>query len=127
MKKILVISPHPDDEAIGCGGTLSKHIADGDTVEVIFLTSGEKGGHGRPESETAVLREMEAQKAAEILKLSKIDFWRQSDGLFKATSGNIEKLKTKIIKFTPDYIYAPHENEQHPDHHQAALLAQKAI
>ena len=71
IKKILVISPHPDDEAIGCGGTLSKHTTEGDIVEVIFLTSGEKGGHGRSESETAVIREKEAQKAAEILKLSK--------------------------------------------------------
>ena len=44
MKRVMVISPHPDDEAIGCGGAICGHIASGDTVYLELLTSGEKGG-----------------------------------------------------------------------------------
>ena len=124
---ILIISPHPDDEAIGCGGTICKHIAEGDTVEVIFLTSGEKGGHGKAEDETIIIREKEAQHAADILKLSSISFWREPDGNFEATSKNIKRLQAKLATFKPAIIYVPHDKEDHPDHREAAFLAQKAI
>ena len=43
MRRVLVISPHPDDDVIGCGGTLRRHVLDGDEVRVIYLTSGERG------------------------------------------------------------------------------------
>ena len=127
MKTVLVISPHPDDEAIGCGGTIRKHIVEGDTVQVIFLTSGEKGGHGLPEAETKKLREAEALKAAEILGTHQNDFWREPDGKFKANKKNVKRLLKKIDALVPDIIYVPHINEEHADHMSAARLVKKAI
>lgn len=127
MSKILVISPHPDDEAIGCGGAICSHTFSGDTVQVIFLTSGEKGGHGMPEEETMRVREAEANAAADILKISKIDFWREPDGAFKETKQNVNRLIDKVIAFQPSIIYVPHENEDHPDHKAAAVLVRMAL
>jgi len=49
MNRVMVISPHPDDESIGCGGTICRHVAAGDPVYIELLTSGEKGGHGLSE------------------------------------------------------------------------------
>lgn len=127
MNKILIISPHPDDEAIGCGGTISKHIAEGDQVVVIFLTSGEKGGHGSSAEETVDIREGESIAAADILQIQKIDFWREPDGAFRATKNNVMRLVDNIKANAPGIIYAPHEMEQHPDHREAALLVGNAI
>ena len=42
MKKILVISPHPDDETLGCGGTLLKHRSKGDQINCLLITSPNK-------------------------------------------------------------------------------------
>ncbi|MCH2105723.1 MAG: PIG-L family deacetylase, partial [Planctomycetes bacterium] len=38
--RVLVIAPHADDEVLGCGGTLTRHIERGDEVEVLVLTDG---------------------------------------------------------------------------------------
>ena len=42
MKKVLVVAAHLDDEILGCGGTLLKHISDGDIVDVCMVTSPKK-------------------------------------------------------------------------------------
>lgn len=127
MKNILVISPHPDDEAIGCGGTICKHIAEGDSVDVVFLTSGEKGGHGRTEEETIMVREQEIKDAALILKLNHTECWREPDGNFKPTANNVSRLVEKIIAANTQIIYITHEQEEHPDHVAAALLVKHAV
>lgn len=40
MKNIAVIAAHPDDEALGCGGTIFRHIAAGDAVHLMYMTDG---------------------------------------------------------------------------------------
>jgi len=62
----LVIAPHPDDESIGCGGTLCLHARRGDLIAAVYLTSGELGlkhlppeqspTHSRTRSETGFQR-----------------------------------------------------------------------
>ena len=96
-KNILVLSPHPDDESIGCGGTIRKHVLEGDTVEVIVLTSGERGGHTAiSEEELIRIREQESMKARDILGVHSLEFWSQPDGSFKITPEGRLRLKNKL-------------------------------
>ena len=39
-KKVMCVAVHPDDETLGCGGTLLRHMEDGDSVECLFITDG---------------------------------------------------------------------------------------
>lgn len=127
MSRVLVISPHPDDESIGCGGTLRRRVVEGDAVHVVFLTSGEKGGHGHSPKETAVVREGEAKVAADILGLSRLEFWRQPDGAFRVTREVVDRLRSKLEKWRPAVVYVPHDREMHPDHRAAVRLVRRAL
>jgi LmbE family N-acetylglucosaminyl deacetylase len=127
MNRIMVISPHPDDESIGCGGTILKHVAEGDVVHVELLTSGEKGGHGRSEAETAAVREAEATTAAMVLGLAHVEFYRQPDGALRANKKLALLLAKRINDWRPHAIYVPHPAEQHPDHRIATRLLRQSF
>ncbi len=127
MNRVLVISPHPDDESIGCGGTVRRHVIAGDEVRVIFLTSGEKCGTGRDDAETARIREKEAKKAAAILGVAGIEFWRQPDGDVRARQDIVAQLRNYILAWNPKRIYVPHAREDHSDHRAAARIVKRAL
>lgn len=127
MKRVFVISPHPDDESIGCGGAIRKHVEQGDSVRVIFLTSGEKGGHGRDERETTQIREQEAKSAARILGIEAMDFYRWPDGAVETTPAAVARLREALVAWSPDWIYVPHFAEAHADHRAAIQVLEHAL
>ena len=67
-RRVLVIAPHPDDETVGCAGTILLHIMSGDTVCLAFVTDGSKSrAGGLDPGQMRRRREKEAQAAAGAL------------------------------------------------------------
>jgi LmbE family N-acetylglucosaminyl deacetylase len=124
MSKVLVVGAHPDDESIGAGGTLRRHVLDGDRVEAVFLTSGEGGGHGI--AHPGETREREALEAAEILGIADVQFWHEPDGALRARGELIERLARLIDVTRTSVVYAPHRRDDHPDHRAAARIVRQA-
>lgn len=123
---VLVIAPHPDDEVIGCGGTICRHVARGDRVVVAFLTSGELGLKELPREEAWRTRETEAQEAAAILGAADLNFLRQPDWFIgEQVEDTAAALRPILARELPAVIYLPHAEEWHPDH-QAALPVVRA-
>ena len=127
MARVLVLSPHPDDETIGCGGTLCAHIALGDEIRVIFLTSGEQGGHGLSPEQTLRRREGEAAAATRILGIASLEFWRSPDGRLRASEPMIRRLAGFLRHWRPQFIYTTHGGEAHPDHRAAQRLLRRSL
>ena len=125
MSSVLVVGAHPDDEAIGCGGTLRRHVLDGDVVRAIFLTSGEAGGHGIDGA--GETREREARQAAEILGISEVEFWHEPDGRLRARGALVERLAAAMRRSRASILYAPHRHDDHPDHRCAARVVRQAV
>lgn len=125
---VLVIAPHPDDEAIGCGGTLLRHADEGDRIAVVFLTSGELGlKHLEPEQAWGI-REAEARAAAATLGIAALEFLRQPDWFvgerIRETGAALRPL---LERHAPELVYLPHPGEWHPDHQAALPVLRQAL
>lgn len=128
---LLVLAPHPDDEIIGCGGTLCLHARQGDSVHVLVAFD---GGASDPaelyeQDELSEMRHEEARAGGAELGLSSYEFWDYPEGhdpepvvlQFAA-----RRLAARIAELAPRTVYAPWIGEHHLDHHvlaRATLLA----
>jgi len=120
---VLVIAPHPDDETIGCGGTLCRHARQGDRVGVVYLTSGELGLKQLPRDKAWAVREREARRAADILGVRPLQFLRLPDWFVgDSLKAAARLLRPWLLAEKPQLIYVPHEAEWHPDHQAAFRL-----
>ncbi len=114
----LIIAPHPDDESLGCGGSILRHSKAGSRVKVIFLTDGDKGDfEGKFGADYVKMRRQSAQNAMEILGVKDYEFWSCKDrDLYSVEKEIKEKLFQTIEIFSPSLIYTPSPLEAHPDH-----------
>jgi LmbE family N-acetylglucosaminyl deacetylase len=114
----LCIAPHPDDESLGCGGSIVRHIKGGSRVKVIFLTNGDRGDFEKKFGDNYVkMRKQSAEKAMEILGVKDYEFWSYKDRELYLAEKEIKKRLLHTIEiFSPSLIYAPSPLEVHPDH-----------
>lgn len=127
-KKILVFAPHPDDETIGCGGTIAKIIKKGGEVVIVWMTSGELGtkNHYR-NSKLAKVREREAKKAAIILGVKNYYFLRQPDSFLAATPQLIKQVAEIITIHKPETILCSYWDKMNNDHIVTYDIVTRAI
>lgn len=119
---LLVLAVHPDDAELGCSGTLLNEVNKGKKVGIIDFTRGELGSRG-----SAEIRDEEAKKAAEILKLSVRENLKFRDGFFKNDEEHQLKIIEKIRKYKPDVVITNALHDRHPDHGRAGDLANDAL
>lgn len=125
---VAVLAPHPDDELLGCGGTLAKHLAAGEPVTVVFITSGERTAAlaDLPAAGRGPVREAEAAAAlhAAGLGAATAHFLRLAEG---DVAGGRVALVDVLARSGADLVYAPHPAESHRDHVASARLLGAAL
>jgi len=115
---ILVLAPHPDDEVIGCGGTLLLHKNLGSIINCVYLNRSEQSRFltGIPLEERVKIREAEAAKVAQELGVSNTHFL--CDLNFKIKDDLLKNSLAVFInkKYRPDIIFIPWYGDDHPEH-----------
>jgi len=116
MSTVLVVAPHPDDETLGCGGTLLRHVAEGDQVHwLIMSTITTDAGFSL---EKVKSREKEIQQVANQYSFTSFyqaDFVSTQLDTYPMSS-LIDVASSYISKIEPDVVYLPYRNDVHSDH-----------
>lgn len=124
-RRILVIAPHPDDEVLGCGGTIAKYVRGGASVALCVVTKAYE-----PQWSAAFVRNrpQEVQRASKILGIEKVFFL--DFPTVKLDSIPQKELNDALLKIVsavkPDTLFIPHRGDINRDHqlvHAAGLVA----
>lgn len=122
----VIFSPHPDDESLGCGGTIIKKRTVGAPVKLVHMTDGAAATHGNLISgeELRKIRMAEALNASRVLGLSDGDtyFLEFEDGRLAANSVRATQYVMDILrKERPEEVFVPYRRE--PIFHASDHLA----
>jgi LmbE family N-acetylglucosaminyl deacetylase len=115
-ERVLVIAPHPDDETLGCGGTLLRMLESGAVLGWLIVTSiSEEGGFSAHHVQS---RDAEIAKVGELLGFSEVFNLslptRQLDAVPMAEL--VEQFSQVFRAFKPEHVFLPHRSDVHSDH-----------
>ena len=116
-KKILIVAAHPDDEVLGCGGTIAKHVLNKDFVHLAFMSDGVSSRSNF--SKLKLKSRLKASKLAQsILGISSAYYFNFPDNKMDTIPllNIVQKLEPIIKKLKPEIVYTHHYNDLNVDH-----------
>jgi len=132
MSNILVVAAHPDDEVLGCGGTIAKHINQGDEVHVLILAEGitsrdTKRDRSNSKEELSELG-IAVHKAHKIMGTSSLKLLDYADNRMDSVDllDIVKTVEEEVKEKKPKIVYTHHHGDLNIDHqitHQAVLTA----
>ena len=123
---ILIVAPHPDDEVLGCGGTIAKYVDNGDDVYVAIVTKGCEPLFSAEQVESV---RNECLKADRFLGVKETIFMDFPAAMIE----NVPRYKFNeafiqlVQKIKPDVVYIPHRGDMQLDHKMVVDAAMVAL
>ncbi len=135
-KKVLVVAAHPDDEILGCGGTVLRHIAEGDVVHTVIMAEGvtsrdeTRDADGRSAELSAL--HTQAERAAAFMGVEKLILHGFPDNRMDevALLDVVKKIEAEVEAFRPEMVYTHHAGDVNIDHsivHNAVVTACRSL
>jgi LmbE family N-acetylglucosaminyl deacetylase len=112
---VLAIGAHPDDIELGCGGALLRHVARGDHVTMLVMTTGQRGV-------TTSSRVFEQQEAARAIGAS-LRWGNFEDGSIPRGASTIAAIDEAILGTDAHVMYTHAPRDSHQDHRAVAVAS----
>ena len=132
MNNILVVAAHPDDEVLGCGGTIARHVNNGDLVCVVFTADGISARENNNLKQEIQTRMNQAKAACLVLGVNNIKFLNFPDNKLDTIPllDIVIALEKIIVEFKPNTVYTHFAGDLNIDHritYQAVITACRPI
>ena len=129
---VFVVAAHPDDEVLGCGGSIARHADAGDHIQVLIVAEGATSRQ-QQRDRVQVDRELSdlvraAQKAGEILGASGVELLDLPDNRLDSLDrlDLIKLVEARIERYQPEIVYTHHSGDVNVDHrllHESVVTA----
>lgn len=129
---VFVVAAHPDDEVLGCGGTIAKHADSGDEVQVLIVAEGATSRQAhrnrlQARSDLSELAEA-AHTAGKILGAAGVELLSLPDNRLDSLDRLelIKKIECRVNRHQPEVVYVHHAGDVNVDHrrlHEAVVTA----
>lgn len=132
MKSVLVVAPHADDEILGCGGVIAKHLEAGDKVYIAVMTNAAVGAPELFSPESIENIRAEAKRSHELLGVTDTIYYDfPAPQLEQYPQYKIASALNKLIREKQiDTLFIPHKGDLHLDHgviYNACLVAARPL
>jgi len=116
MKKILVVAPHPDDETIGCGGSLHREQEEGNHISWLIVTAANlSSGYSPEQTESQKITIKSVAEYYGFDTVHKLDF--PAAKLDTVPISDLVAAMSAVFKeIEPEVVYLPHPSDAHSDH-----------
>ena len=116
-KTVLIVAAHADDEVLGCGGTIARHVAEGDSVYLVLMADGVNSRTGASEAEIE-LRLSAVERAQKILGVTEVHHLGFPDNRMDSIPllDIVQALEPVVQRIAPSVIYTHHHGDLNIDH-----------
>ena len=130
--KIFIVAAHPDDEVLGCGGSMAKWAQEGHEINVLImaegLTSRDQQRDRRARKKELSILEKTAKQANNILNVSSVELLNYPDNRMDSVDllDIVKAIEQKITKLKPNLVVTHHIGDLNIDHqvtHRAVMTA----
>jgi LmbE family N-acetylglucosaminyl deacetylase len=127
MRTVLIVAAHTDDEALGCGGTIARHAAEGDKVFAVFMADGVSSRAEASQTDHEN-RHAAAERAASALGIRRNYYLGWADNRLDSVPllDIVKGIEPIIRELQPDIVYTHHPGDLNIDHrrtHEAVMTA----
>lgn len=122
MSTVLILAAHPDDELLGAGATLARHVGDGDQVHAVVLTEGASSRYREGLAEELAKA---AHRAAQVLGVASLELWPLPDQRLDALPliEVVQRVEELVDAVRPDVVYTHFPGDVNADHGIVARAA----
>lgn len=122
--RVMVFSPHPHDDVLGCGGTIRSLFEKGCNILALYMTDGRFGSSSLTSEEVAPIRRLETINSATVLGIGNLQFLNRPDLGLVCDKATLREAREAVEAFAPALVLAPDPEDGNPDNRAASRIVQ---